>query len=142
MPRLSNVLDHNPGSDELIMEMVRLVSLGIMSRLKAMFSFNAPEQAQLEQRLSSLTTSHARQISGAYRDLKIWVLVTAAFLHEGVVRDVYLREIRYEMDTTGEMDAYACVQIAKDFIWFDALGTGRESDLIRDITAYRGGDTV
>lgn len=140
MPRLPKALDYSPESDELIAEMVRLVSLCVMSRLKAMFSFNAPEQAQLGQRLSALTTSYTRQICGRYRDLKIWVLVTAALLHDGVGRDVYLSEIRYEMDAAGETDAHACVQIAKDFIWFDALGNARTDDLVRDIAVYREGN--
>ncbi|KAK2046152.1 hypothetical protein LZ31DRAFT_462907 [Colletotrichum somersetense] len=122
MARLSDSLAATLTLDGLITEMVRLISLCLMSRLKAMFSFNAPEQAQLETKVSVFTVSYARYLGGPYRDLKVWALVTASLLQNGGGRDVYLDEIRKDMAATGETDATACVRTAKDFIWFDALG--------------------
>ncbi|KAK2018633.1 hypothetical protein LZ32DRAFT_643727 [Colletotrichum eremochloae] len=139
MPRPSEDLDTTLRLDELITEMVRLISLCLMSRLKAMFSFNAPEQAQLESKLSRFTFSYARFLGGPYRDLKVWVLVTASLLQDGGSRDVYLDEIRRDMAVTDETDATVCVQIAKDFIWFEVLGEASANKLIQDIALYSDG---
>jgi hypothetical protein len=139
MPRLSENLDVALRLDELITEMVRLVSLCLMSRLKAMFSFNAPEQAQLESKFSSFIASYARYIGGPYRDLKIWALVTASLLQNGGSRDVYLDEIRRDMAPPGEIDATACIQTAKDLIWFEVLGQAGIEDLTQDIAFYSDG---
>ncbi|KAK1991590.1 hypothetical protein LX36DRAFT_590173 [Colletotrichum falcatum] len=136
MPRLSEKLGATVGSDELITEMVRLVGLRLMSRLKAMFSFLAPEQARLESRLSRFTVSYSRYIDGPYRDLKVWALVTASLLQSGGGRDVYLDEIRRDMAATGETDATACVRIAKDFIWFGILGKAGADELTREVALY------
>lgn len=71
MSRLPEHPDATPGLDELIAEMVRLISLCIMSRLKSVFSFNAPEQTELESKFAKFTTSYAKHLDGPYRDLKI-----------------------------------------------------------------------
>ncbi|EFQ25732.1 uncharacterized protein GLRG_00876 [Colletotrichum graminicola M1.001] len=118
MPRLPENLGATLRLDEIVMEMVRLISLCLVSSLKAMFSFNAPEKAQLESKLSRFTVSYTRYLGGPYRDLKVWTLVTASLMQNGGSRDVYLDEIRRDMVGTGETDATSCVQIAKDFIWF------------------------
>ncbi|KAK1570117.1 uncharacterized protein LY79DRAFT_570432 [Colletotrichum navitas] len=139
MPRLPENLDATLRLDELGAEMVRLISLCLMSRLKAMFSFNAPEKARLENKLSRFTVSYTRYLGGPYRDLKVWALVTASLLQNGGGRDVYLDEIRRDMAATGETDATACVRIAKDIIWFEVLGKAGADNLIRNIALCSDG---
>lgn len=136
MARLSENQECILEPDELVMEMVRLVGLCLMSRLKAMFTFNAPEQVQLGAKLAGFTACYSHYIGDPYRDIKIWALVTAALLHDGANRVVYLSALRQEMTMTGGMNAAACVQFAKDFVWFEAFGDARTEQLVQDIALF------
>jgi hypothetical protein len=139
MPRLSENADAALRLDDLIREMVRLVCLCLMSRLKAMFSFNVPEQTQLESRFSRFIASYARYIGGPYRDLKVWALVTVSLLQDEGSRNLYLHEIRQDMASTGEADATVCVEIAKGFIWCDILKQAGVDKLTQDIASHSAG---
>lgn len=135
MPRPSDNLDAALEPSRLIMEMVRLVGLCIVSKLKALFTLNTPEQALLESRFANFMSSYMEHLDSSYRDLKIWALITACLLQHRGSRVLYLREIRREMAAIGEENATNLVDIAKEIIWIDLWRVSAD-ELTRDIALH------
>ncbi|KAK9426966.1 hypothetical protein V1505DRAFT_381774 [Lipomyces doorenjongii] len=135
MPRLSNNFETKANSQDLIArEMVRLVCLMLMSRLKEMFAFFASEKVALQARLARFLSQNAKRLGKRYFELKIWALVTASMLQHRDGRGVYIHEIRRELRAMDNPTPYDVVEIAREVVWIDILMSPFADELAEDMT--------
>ncbi|KAH8799772.1 hypothetical protein F5884DRAFT_116985 [Xylogone sp. PMI_703] len=137
MPRLPINFDDSPDTGDLILrEMVRLVCLILMSRLKEVFKFFTVEKAELQAKFASLLPL-TRNLSGIYLQVKAWALVTVALLSESDIRELYLGEILSAVPSVTDEGVYALVEEAREFIWIDILESPFADKLKTDLMQHK-----
>lgn len=137
MPRLSSNFETKANSEDLIArEMVRLVCVMLMSRLKELFAFFASERVALQARIAQFVSQNAKRLGKRYFELKIWALVVTALMQHRDGRGVYIHEVQREMRTTDNLTPYGMVEIARDIVWIDILMSPFADELVEDMTLH------
>ncbi|KAL7931573.1 hypothetical protein V8C35DRAFT_309827 [Trichoderma chlorosporum] len=132
MPRFSSDFVNLPNADDLIMrEMVRLIGLVLMSKLKEMFAFFSIETAVLQEKFAHFVP-YTRRLSKTYLEVKLWALVTAALLDTRDNLGYYLDEIARDTPAI-QQDGSDIVENAKGFVWINALESPIMDDIMHDI---------
>lgn len=136
MTRLPTEFEKNlPQShrDDLIMkEIVRVVCLVLMSRLKETFSFFTIERAALQAKFAGLVPL-TRQLDETYLQVKLWALVTEALLEARENRGIYLDEIARSVSTMGNQADCSVIQEARELIWINCLESPTADEVQRDL---------
>lgn len=141
MPRLPNDFATPPqASDLIIREILRLVGLLIMSRLKTMFGLPASEQAALQAKLGDLVAQHAISLEERHRELETWALVTAALLQNRGERGVYVQEIRRVVSEMVNQSPRDVIELAEEMIWINILESPNVESLLQEVDLFALGD--
>ncbi|KAK5994630.1 hypothetical protein PT974_05112 [Cladobotryum mycophilum] len=137
MPRLPENISTEASPHNLVArEMVRLVCLMIMSKLKQNFSFFAAEWVGLQEKLDRLLIQHSALLIDQCRELRIWALVTVALLRDPVGRGVYVHELLKDMSAVDELSVDDLIGVANETLWVNCLESPFIDDLIIDIMQH------
>lgn len=134
MPRMAPVHDGEPShGTTIVRELVRLICLMIMSKLRAKFHFATNEWHSLQTRFARFVRSDMKALRHEDDKLAIWALVTASLLEGFLEREVCIERI-IEFMIQGDMsDAKAPIGVAKNILWVNVLESPFEDLLETDI---------
>lgn len=133
MPRLPDEFETLPDTGGLVVrELIRQVCLLIMSALKQKFTFFTVERGTIQAKLAQFITSNLYYIGPEYREIKIWVLVTAALLEERTMRELYLTKLEDEA-LESLSSPQSLIDIAREIIWLDSLESSGSDELVHDM---------
>ncbi|KAI2694775.1 hypothetical protein CBS147372_9614 [Penicillium roqueforti] len=137
MPRIPNNFETMADREDLIArEIVRLVCLVLMSRLKEAFAFPATERVSLQTRFAEIVSQNITAIGEKYFDLKIWALVTGALLQRRDEKGLHGGEIHRVLRTVDTSKQYDVLEITREIVWIDILMSPFTDELAEDMALH------
>lgn len=114
------------GSDisriRILGEMVRLVCLMLLSRLKSLFSLNTLDMTPLCTNFTTTLSLFVTNREATYVDnLELWALVTSALVQPSDGMEELLPHIEAITRSKVSTDIHGAVELTKELIWIDAI---------------------
>lgn len=137
MPRLPSNFETMADREDLIArEMVRLVCLVLMSRLKELFAFPATERVLLQVRFAEIVSKNIKAVREKYFELTIWALVTGALLQHRDENGLHCEEIHRELRTGDTSMQCDVLEITREIVWIDILMSPFTDGLAEDMALH------
>lgn len=113
--------------DLVLAELLRLICLNILSRLKGLFSLTTSDEMPLMTRfLGTLPYLTQVQEHDDLVSIRIWMLTTFALLQRGDQDELLIPYIRAMIGLKDLPNAYCVIPLVKELIWFDVLVEAEE----------------
>lgn len=117
---------YSVGSDvsgiQVLGEIVSLVCLTLLSRLKGLFSLNTLDMTPLRTRfMTQLSLFDINRDAANLHGLKLWALLTSALIQPSDGRGELLPYIEAVMRCEGSMDIHGAIDLTKALLWIDVI---------------------
>ncbi|KAK7221365.1 hypothetical protein V2G26_009368 [Clonostachys chloroleuca] len=127
---------YSVGSDvsgiQVLGEVVRLVCLMLLSRLKCLFSLNTLDMTPLRTRfMTQLSLFNINRDAAYLHGLKLWALVTSVLIQPSDGMEELLPYIEAVMRCEGSMDIRGAIDLTKALLWIDVIEGQGEALLAR-----------
>ncbi|CAG9977263.1 unnamed protein product [Clonostachys byssicola] len=112
----------NASRIQVLGEIVRLVCLMLLSRLKGLFSLNTLDMTPLWTRfMATLSVFVINRDAACLDGLELWALVTSALVQPGQGMEELLPHIEAAMRSKGSTDIHEAIKLTKELIWIDII---------------------